>query len=54
MQKNLNVIITGGRFKGKKLLLPPLETTRSTKAILKSSFFNTIQFDIQNSLFVEA
>ncbi|MDR3345992.1 MAG: 16S rRNA (guanine(966)-N(2))-methyltransferase RsmD, partial [Campylobacteraceae bacterium] len=42
-----------GRFKGKKLLLPSLETTRSTKAILKLSYFNTIQFDIVESVFVE-
>jgi 16S rRNA (guanine(966)-N(2))-methyltransferase RsmD len=48
------VTILGGKFKGKKLLLPSKETTRSTKAILKSSFFNTVQFDIINTCFVEA
>ncbi|MDR1614033.1 MAG: 16S rRNA (guanine(966)-N(2))-methyltransferase RsmD [Campylobacteraceae bacterium] len=53
-QKNLYTIVTAGKFKGKKLLLPSHETTRSTKAILKSSFFNTVQFDIQDSCFVEA
>jgi 16S rRNA (guanine(966)-N(2))-methyltransferase RsmD len=47
-------MIIGGRFKGKKLLLPSKETTRSTKAILKLSFFNTVQFDIEDSYFIEA
>jgi 16S rRNA (guanine(966)-N(2))-methyltransferase RsmD len=51
---NIYTAIAGGIFKGKKLLLPPQETTRSTKAILKSSFFNTVQFDIQNTCFAEA
>ncbi|MDR0467999.1 MAG: 16S rRNA (guanine(966)-N(2))-methyltransferase RsmD [Campylobacteraceae bacterium] len=55
MNKNtpLYVNIVGGKFKGKKLLLPPLESTRSTKAILKSSYFNTIQFDIVDKIFIE-
>ncbi|MDR2099522.1 MAG: 16S rRNA (guanine(966)-N(2))-methyltransferase RsmD [Campylobacteraceae bacterium] len=52
-QNNLCAVITGGRFKGKKLLLPSKETTRSTKAILKSSFFNTLQFDIEDCCFIE-
>jgi 16S rRNA (guanine(966)-N(2))-methyltransferase RsmD len=53
-QNSLHTVIAGGKFKGKKLLLPSHETTRSTKAILKSSFFNTIQFDIEDTYFVEA
>ncbi|MFV0480629.1 MAG: 16S rRNA (guanine(966)-N(2))-methyltransferase RsmD [Campylobacteraceae bacterium] len=50
----LHVNVQGGKFKGKKLLLPPLEITRSTKSILKSSYFNTVQFDIVDSIFIEA
>ncbi|MDR1461278.1 MAG: 16S rRNA (guanine(966)-N(2))-methyltransferase RsmD [Campylobacteraceae bacterium] len=53
-QKSLHVTILGGKFKGKKLLLPSKNTTRSTKAIIKSSFFNTVQFDILDACFVEA
>ena len=52
-QKTFYTNISGGKFKGKKLLLPSLDTTRSTKAILKSSYFNTIQFDIIDAMFVE-
>lgn len=56
MDKNnsLHVNIIGGKFKGKKLLLPSLESTRSTKSILKSAYFNSIQFDIIDKLFIEA
>jgi 16S rRNA (guanine(966)-N(2))-methyltransferase RsmD len=33
--------------------LPSFDTTRSTKAILKSSYFNAIQFDVIDAVFVE-
>jgi len=45
--------IVTGKFKGKTLLLPSKETTRSSKAIVLESFFNTIQFDIIDAYFVE-
>jgi len=51
--KVLYTSITAGQYKGKKLLLPSLESTRSTKSILKGSFFNTIQNEICDQLFVE-
>ena len=51
--KELYTHISAGRYKGKKLKLAPLVTTRSTKSILKESYFNTIQFDIVDSLFFE-
>lgn len=56
MKKNntLHVNIIGGKFKGKKLLLPPLDNTRSTKSILKAAYFNVIQFDIIDKIFIEA
>lgn len=45
--------IVAGKYKGKTLLLPSKETTRSSKAIVLESFFNTIQFDVIDSIFVE-
>lgn len=45
--------IIAGKFKGKTLRLPSKETTRSSKAIVLESFFNTIQFDIIDSVLVE-
>jgi 16S rRNA (guanine(966)-N(2))-methyltransferase RsmD len=45
--------ITAGKYKGKKLLLPSLASTRSTKSILKGSYFDSLQFDIIDANFVE-
>ncbi len=45
--------IVSGKFKGKTIKLPSKTTTRSSKAIVLESFFNTIGFDIIDSLFVE-
>ncbi len=45
--------IIGGDYKGKKILMPNLSTTRSSKAILRESLFNTLQFDIIDKGFVE-
>ena len=54
MKKN-NVVtkIIGGKYKGKILQLPDLDITRSSKAILKESFFNVLQFDIIDTVFIE-
>lgn len=46
--------IIAGKYKGKKLELPSLDITRSSKARLKESFFNVLQFDIIDKIFVEA
>ncbi|RLA72196.1 MAG: 16S rRNA (guanine(966)-N(2))-methyltransferase RsmD [Epsilonproteobacteria bacterium] len=51
--KGLSKKIIAGRFKGKLLKLPSQVTTRSSKAIVLESFFNTIQFDIIDATFVE-
>lgn len=51
--KPLYTTITAGKYKGKKLSLPSLESTRSTKAILKGSLFDSIQYDIVDEVFVE-
>ena len=45
--------IIGGELKGKKILIPDLPTTRSSKSILRESLFNTLQFDIIDKHFVE-
>ncbi|MCD4667528.1 MAG: 16S rRNA (guanine(966)-N(2))-methyltransferase RsmD [Sulfurimonas sp.] len=42
-----------GKYKGKTLKLPSMETTRSSKSIVLESFFNTIQFEIIEATFVE-
>ena len=52
-QKSLSKKIISGKFKGKVLKLPSKVTTRSSKAIVLESFFNTLQFDIVDSTFVE-
>ena len=51
--KPLYTTINVGKYKGKKLLLPSLESTRSTKSILKGSFFDTFQYEIIDQPFVE-
>lgn len=45
--------ITAGIHKGKKIEIPDIFTTRSSKGILKESLFNTLQFDIIDKNFVE-
>jgi 16S rRNA (guanine(966)-N(2))-methyltransferase RsmD len=51
--KKITKKIIAGEFKGKSLTLPSKSTTRSSKAIVLESFFNTIQFDIIDANFVE-
>lgn len=51
--KQITKKIIMGKFKGKTLKLPSMETTRSSKSIVLESFFNTIQFDIVDAIFVE-
>lgn len=51
--KPLYTTINVGKYKGKKLLLPSLESTRSTKSILKGSFFDTFHYEIIDQPFVE-
>lgn len=51
--KTLTKKIVTGKFRGKTLKLPSKETTRSSKAIVLESFFNTIQFEIIDATFVE-
>ena len=51
--KILTTRIIGGKYKGKKISLPDMGVTRSSKSRLKESFFNTLQFDLQDSNFIE-
>ena len=45
--------IVAGKYKGKTIMLPSKETTRSSKTIVLESLFNTLQFDIVDATFVE-
>ncbi len=45
--------IAAGTHKGKKIEIPDIFSTRSSKGILKESLFNTLQFDIIDKNFVE-
>ncbi len=51
--KKLTKKIIAGKYRGKTLQLPSKTTTRSSKAIVLESFFNTLQFDIIDATFVE-
>ncbi len=51
--KQLTKKIIAGKYKGKILKLPSKTTTRSSKVIVLESFFNTLQFDIVDAVFVE-
>ena len=51
--KIFTTAITAGEHKGKKIEIPDIFTTRSSKGILKESLFNTLQFDIIDKNFVE-
>lgn len=45
--------IVAGKYKGRELALPSKTTTRSSKGIVLESYFNTLQFEIVDALFVE-
>ena len=51
--KIFTTTITAGSHKGKKIEIPDIFTTRSSKGILKESLFNTLQFDIIDKNFIE-
>ena len=51
--KIFTTTINAGTHKGKKIEIPDIFTTRSSKGILKESLFNTLQFDIIDKNFVE-
>ena len=45
--------ISSGIYRGKKLALPALSSTRSTKSIVKSSFFDTWRAQLRGAVFIE-
>jgi len=45
--------IIAGKYKGKQLLIPANDNTRSSKTILRESLFNTISYDVVDTNFVE-
>ncbi len=51
--KTFSTHILAGKYKGKAISIPAIDTTRSSKSILKESLFNTLQFDIIDKNFVE-
>jgi 16S rRNA (guanine(966)-N(2))-methyltransferase RsmD len=51
--KIFTTTINAGKHKGKKIEIPAIDTTRSSKGILRESLFNTLQFDIIDKNFVE-
>lgn len=51
--KKLYASIESGKFKGKKLLLPSLSTTRSTKSIVKACVFNVLRDILRDKIFIE-
>jgi len=51
--KIFTTTIIGGQYRGKKIEIPAIDTTRGSKSILKESLFNTLQFDILDKNFVE-
>ncbi len=53
LPKCFEVPILAGKYKGRKILIPNISTTRSSKSILRESLFDTLQFDIIGSTFVE-
>lgn len=53
MAKEIYKKIISGKYKGKRLKLPSMTTTRSSKSIVLESFYNTIQFEIIDANFVE-
>lgn len=51
--RTITTRIIGGKYKGKKILLPSKSVTRSSKSRLRESFFNTLQFDVVDRNFIE-
>lgn len=51
--KKITQKIIAGKYRHANIELPSLQTTRSTKSIMKESLFNTLQFDLVGKDFVE-
>jgi len=52
--KNSNFIkIGGGQYRGRKIELPKIETTRPSKSVVRGSIFDTLQGEIYDKAFIE-
>lgn len=51
--KNFKTHIIAGKYKGKPIEIPSIDTTRSSKSILRESLFNTLQFEVIDKNFFE-
>ena len=51
--KNNSININSGKYKGKRILLPNIETTRPSKSIVRNSIFDTLQNEMVNLPFIE-
>ena len=51
--KLFTTTIIGGKYRGRKIEIPAIATTRGSKSILKESLFNTLQFDLIDKNFIE-
>lgn len=52
-ERALTTKVIAGKFKNRIIELPSLDTTRSSKSILRESLFNRLQFEIVDSNFIE-
>ena len=51
--KNNSININSGKYKGKRISLPNIETTRPSKSIVRNSIFDTLQSEMVNLPFIE-
>jgi len=47
------IYISSGKYKGKKIFLPNIPTTRVSKSIVRKSIFDTLQNEVFNVVFIE-
>lgn len=53
MKKDNFIKINGGKYRGRKIELPKIKTTRPSKSIVRNSIFDTLQNEIYNKAFIE-
>lgn len=53
MKKDNIIHINAGKYKGRKIFLPNIETTRPSKSIVRNSIFNTLQNEVTDRPFIE-
>lgn len=53
MKNSPFLVINSGKFRGKRLEMPSKSTTRSTKSIVKGSFFDSFRYEIFGKNFIE-